>query len=136
MKVKEYLHQLNWMDKRINALLERKERYKDYACRAIGVRNATRLSGTDQRSQVDDYVCKLIDLESDINRLIDEFVDQTRETERIISSLPDYRHRDILTWRYLNGWSWDKIFETMDYAPTRVFELHGYALREFQKRAE
>ncbi len=70
-----------------------------------------------------------MDLAREIDRRIDEYVDLTRAIEAQIAALPDGRHRDILTWRYVNDWSWDEILEAMGYTDKKwLWHLHGQAL--------
>lgn len=130
---KQYLRQLTRKDKRINALMERREHYQSMACRGTSSYTAERVSGTGQRSRVEDYAIKLIDLDKEVGREICRYVDLTREIEGMIKQLPDDRHRDILAWRYINGWDWDRIAGAMRYDLRWVFRLHGEALSEFTR---
>lgn len=134
MTAKEYLRQLMRKDARINALIERQQHYYDLASRRTTVYRDMPGGGRRSASSCEEYVCKAIDLGREIDRRIDEYVDLTREIEAVIASLPDSRHRDILTWRYANGWTWDRIAEETGYDRRQVFRLHGLALLEIDKR--
>lgn len=77
---------------------------------------------------------KIIDLEREIDRRIDEYVDLTREIETAIDRIDDDRYRDILRFRYINGWSWERIAREMHYDRRQITRLHGLALLEIEKR--
>ena len=137
MTAKEYLRQLGRMDARINALAERQQRYYDLAARATTVYRSMPGGGRRCASSCEDYVCKAVDLGREIDRRIDEYVDLTREIEKAIDELGDDRERDILRWRYLNGWKWEKIIESMPECETRtVYYLHGRALSEIEENLQ
>lgn len=132
MDAKTYLRQLPDLDKEINALLERRERYEALAMRRTGCYSGG-LPGSQRRdSSVERYACKLVDLAREIDRKIDRFVDLTREAEKLIEEIPDNRYRRILKYRYMNGWSWDKIAQDMHFERRWILQLHGYALTEFK----
>jgi len=131
MDVKTYLQQLPWMDHDINALLEQRQQYMDMATHITGTLDSIRVSGSGPDSKLEQCVCKLVDLERDIDAEIDAFVELTREVKRIIARIPDKRYRDILTWRYVNRWDWQRIADAMAYDRIWVWRLHGDALVQF-----
>lgn len=51
-----------------------------------------------------------------------------------IMALEDERYREVLQYRYINEWSWDKIAREMHYSPDWVWELHGKALLGIDRR--
>lgn len=132
MTAKEYLRQLLRRDARINALIERQQRYRELA----GVRGVAYgdVSGGGSRhgSAVEDYAVRIVELEREIDRRIDEYVDLVRQAEAAIDQVEDERCRDVLRYRYLNGWSWEKIAEQMHYDERWVRRLHGRALARIE----
>ena len=134
MTAKEYLRQLSRKDARINALIERQRRYRELAERRTAVYRDTPGGGRRCSSSVEEYVVKIIDLEREIDRRIGEYVDLTREIEAAIDRVSDDRYRDILRYRYLNDWSWEKIAQEMHYDRRQITRLHGLALLEIEKR--
>ncbi|MEA4899311.1 MAG: hypothetical protein VB065_14005 [Eubacteriales bacterium] len=132
MDAKTYLRQLARMDKRIDALVERQERYRELAARRTTVYRDMPGGGRRCASSCEEYVCKIVDLGREIDRQIDEYVDLTREIEALIECLRDSRHRDLLTWRYINCWDWDKIADALRHTSVKaVWNLHSVALFEF-----
>ena len=133
MTAKEFLRGIRGHERRIKALMERRQHYYDLAMQGTGTREARRIGGTNQASRVEDAVCRLIDLEGDLDKEIDRLVDEVRLAERLIDQLEDSRHRDILRHRYLDGWSWERIAHEMNYDRSWVLRLHGEGLINFQK---
>ncbi len=133
MTAKEFLRGIRENERRINALMERRQHYFDMAMQGTGSKEARRIGGTNQASRVEEAVCRLIDLEGDLDKEIDRLVDQTRLAEALISRIKDSRYRDVLRYRYLNGWRWERIMLEMRYEEKHVHRLHGYALAEFSR---
>lgn len=133
MTAKEFLRGIQGHERRIKALMERRQHYYDMAMQGTGTREARRIGGTTQASRVEEAVCRLIDLEGDLDKEIDRLVNEVRLAEHLISQLEDPRHRDVLRHRYLDGWSWDRIAAEMLYDRRWVLRLHGEGLVEFSQ---
>ncbi len=129
--IKQYIGQPSRAEKRILALEERRERYEALAMKRTGVYSGGMPGGIRRVSSTEHYVCKIVDVEREIARKIDELADLVWIVEYEIGLLTDARYRDILTWRYLNGWGWDEIAEGMHYDRRQVHRLHGEALMAF-----
>ena len=130
MTAKEYLRQLSRKDARIKALLERQRRYRELAERRTAVYRDMPGGGKKRVSPVEEYAVKIVDLEREIGRRIDEYVDLTREIEAVIDKVGDDRYRDILRFRYVNGWSWERIAREMHYDVKWLYKMHGRALQK------
>jgi len=128
MNAKEYLNRYRHINSYIDCKLEEIARL-----RAI----ATRLSPTamfDKNGNVSDKVgrtaSKIVDLEREIDRQIDELIVFHNEIIQTISSVPDIEIRTMLEYRYINGWSWQKIATKMNYTRDHLTGyLHRKALR-------
>lgn len=126
MTAKEFLNRYRHINKYIDCKLEEIARL-----RAL----ATRISPTamfDKNGNVSDKVgraaAKIVDLESEIDREVDELVDIRKETVQMISQLDNTDMRLILEMRYIAMFSWSQIAEKMHCQKTKIFELHGKAL--------
>lgn len=53
----------------------------------------------------------------------------------MIDSLPDYRQRIVLQYRYINFYSWGQIVQKLHYERRWVMRLHGQALLYLSKQA-
>ncbi len=52
------------------------------------------------------------------------------EIEQAIENLEDDRLRLLLKYRYISGWTWERIAVEMGYTYRQVTRLHGKALKE------
>lgn len=81
------------------------------------------------QSPMADAVCKIIDLQDEINRDIDHLVDLKRELVGVIHNVEDVECRLLLELRYLCFKSWEDIAVQMGYTTRNIHYLHKQALR-------
>ena len=56
------------------------------------------------------------------------------QAERVIEQISQEKYRQILTYRYLCGWSFSSISDELGYSvSTSVYHAHGWALMAAQK---
>lgn len=77
-------------------------------------------------------VIKIIELENEINKEIDFFVDEKHKIINEIHGLQDSRYIEILYKHYVEFKRLEVVAVEMNYTYQYVVELHGYALKEFQ----
>ena len=75
-------------------------------------------------------MCKIIDLQEEINRDIDRLVDLKREIMGVIKAVPDVEYQTILEKRYLCFISWEQIAVDMNYSIQHIHRMHSKALGE------
>ena len=87
--------------------------------------------GTHERkgNPMENAYCQLADYNTEADRLFREFTAARKRTEELISSVPDSVQREVLTRRYIIGQRWEEIAESMNYSLRRIYQLHGYALK-------
>jgi len=135
LTAKEYLSEITRIDRRIDRRLTLRQEYWDKATKATSCPSFTP-KAKGNHSPIEYFVAKIIDLEKEIDREVDALVDRRRAAQRVIESIPDHRYRDILELRYLHGAKWEIVMEDMHYERSRIYELHGLALKAFQKKAD
>ena len=59
-----------------------------------------------------------------------EYAELAQCAEDLIDRVSDDTLRDVLRYRYLNGWSWQQIAFRMNYSLGWVKHLHGRAMKE------
>ncbi len=101
MNVKSYLSQAYRIDQRINSKLEQVQSLRELATKATATLGDDRPKETRNFQRMEDIICKIIDLESEINSDIDKLVDLKREIVKLIKSIPNPEHQTILELRYL-----------------------------------
>ena len=126
MTAKEYLRRYKEINDSINCRLDEIAKLRELA---------TRLSPTakfDRSGNVSDKVgrsvAKIVDLETEIDREVDELVETRRDMMQMISRLDNADMQLILEMRYTAMFSWSQIAEKMHCKKTKIFELHGKAL--------
>jgi DNA-directed RNA polymerase specialized sigma24 family protein len=128
MTAKEYLKRYRTLNAYIDCKLEEVAQLRELS---------TRISPTamfDRNGNVSDKVghtaAKIVDLEREIDREVDELVEMRKEIEETISMIEDIDIRTVLEYRYINGFSWRRIAYTMHYSEDHVTcYLHRKALR-------
>ena len=117
MTAKAYLSQVKRLDARIGALLDRQRRYHEIG--AWRARYWPSLNG----------LAAMRALERELDGQIVAYADLVREVESVIDAVGDAQYRDVLKFRYLNGWTWRKVAERMRFSKDWVCHLHERALR-------
>ena len=79
---------------------------------------------------MEETICKIVDLEHEINADIDQLVDLKAEARKAINAVTDPDQQLILELRYLCYKPWLEIAEAMGYSEAGVYKLHGKALRK------
>ena len=130
MDVKQYLSQAYYLDRRINSKIEQVANLRELASKATSSIHAERVSGTTQRSPMENAVLKLIDLEHEINDDIDRLVDLKRQLNALISEIDNHAYKMVLELRYLSGNTWEEVAGIMGYDLRWIYRLHGKALQE------
>ncbi|RXM70718.1 DUF1492 domain-containing protein [Clostridium tetani] len=134
MNAKEYLSQAVWLDKRIDSKLEQLESLKSLAMKVNTDITQERVSGgPNTKSPMENVMVKVIDLEYEINRDIDNLVDLKKEIIETINKLSDLNYQLLLEMRYINGRCWDEVAISMGYDRRWILRLHGRALKEIEK---
>ncbi|MBC2723239.1 DUF1492 domain-containing protein [Desulfosporosinus sp.] len=133
MNVKNYLSQAYWLDQRINNKLEQVANLRDMATKATASIHAERVSGTKQRSPMENAIVKIIDLEHDINNEIDKLIDLKREIVSVINKVQLPEHGILLELRYLNFKTWEEIADIMNFSWRNIHYVHSKALIAVEK---
>lgn len=128
MDVKEWFRQLPQIESRIRAKRAQVRKYRELAARATSSTEATRVSGSSNRSRVEDAVVNICDLEAAALVELEELSLYRRDAIAVIRRVPDVRQRDILEMHYVTGWSLRRIADEMHYQERWVQILHGQAL--------
>ena len=88
-----------------------------------------RVTGGDTADSTAHRAIKIAELQQEITHLYEQMDAVRREIEMLIRSLPDLRLRSLLEMRYLSGFKWETIAETMFMTPRSAMRLHQRALQ-------
>lgn len=132
MTAKEYLSQLKILDIKINQRLRQKEELKEimYSIPAVNTENE-RASGGVKRNY--NKVDKYIDMEREIDKIIDEFVNLKHKIVGEIQRLNNPLFIDILYKKYVEFKGLELIAVEMNYNYNYIRHIHGTALKRFDE---
>lgn len=136
MRAKEYLQQLRRLDTVIDQKIKELDDLKvkstciggfDYSKERV----QTSPSGDAPYVRT---VSRMIDLNEEINRDIDDFVGRKHKIINEIQSLENTKHIQILFKKYVEYKTFERISVEMNYTYQYIVLLHGYALKEFSQK--
>lgn len=130
MTAKEYLSQARFLDERINSKIQQVTSLNELATKCTSTLSDMPHNPNKDNSTMADAVCKIIDLQEEINRDIDRLVDLKREIMKVIKAVPDVEYQTILEKRYLCFISWEQIAVDMNYSIQHIHRMHSKALKE------
>lgn len=128
MTSKEYLSQAYLIDMRINSKLEQIQSLRDLLTRVNNTIKDTPGNPNRDKSLVEEYMVKIVDLEREIDSEIDRLVTLKAEIMRTIQQVPDIECRTLLEERYINMAKWDDIADAMFITTRHMHRIHGKAL--------
>lgn len=89
MTAKEYLSQAFHIDQRISSKLSQVMRLREAATNCTATLSDMPRPDSPSRQQMTDTICKIVDLEREINEDIDRLVDLKAEARRAINAVSD-----------------------------------------------
>ena len=133
MNVKEYLEQAKYLDMRINAKVEQLSTLNDLATKCTVTLSDMPRNPNKGISNMEDTIVKIIDLQEEINRDIDQLVDLKREIMVVIKKISNVEYQTILENRYLSFMSWEQIAVEMKYSIQQIYRLRDRAHKVVEK---
>lgn len=130
---KRYLQQIRLYDSRINTNLEELNRLKAMVTKITPTLKQDVVSGGGSQDKLSDAVAKIVDLEAEIDKEIDFFIDARKAVTRTIDKVDDARLHTVLNMRYVQFKTWEQIACDMGCSYQWVCKLHGIALQAVEK---
>ena len=134
MDTKQYLSQIRRLDRQIQNKLSELYNLKMMASSISVSNDGERVQTSGNKDQLGAVVSKVVDMEKEVNRMVDLFVDTRKRIISQIDSLDDLDSYDILSMRYVAGKTFHEISKKTGWSIRKVFSLHGKALLEFEKK--
>lgn len=132
MKAKDYLQQLQKLDKLIENKLIEKRQWECIATNTTVPLGRERVQSSGNPQKVADAVCSYTDLESEITACIDRLVDQRKEIISTIEML-EVAEYDLLHKIYVQYLTLQDAATALDKSYTWVTTMHGTALKHIQR---
>lgn len=128
-----YLKRYKWLDHRINVKLEMMELWRSRLCKLTPAMSSIPTGGGSIYKSKDlDLIDKIVDIEAELDREIDELVRLQTEIKSVIESLAEERERTLLEYRYLQGMTFEWIASEMHYSWKQIHRLHKQALENIK----
>ena len=89
MNAKEYLSQAMYIDQRINSKLEQVTRLRENVTNCTATLSDMTRPDSPTKQRMEETICKIVDLEREINADIDRLVDLKAETRKAINAVSD-----------------------------------------------
>lgn len=133
MKAKEYLLQIRNIDRKIENKQLQLDSLYDMAKSITVTPKEIDIQTSPALDPMGDTIAKIVDLQDELNRDIDRYVDMKLEAMRLINQMDNPDHANILIRRYINYDSWQDIADLMGISRQAVDKKHGISLVEFQR---
>lgn len=132
MKAKEYLLQLKKLDKLIENKLAEKEQWKAMATSSTQQLSADRVQTSGNPQKMADAVCKIVEIEAEIDAFVDKLIDTKREVISTLERLNPTEY-DLLHKVYVQYFTFEQVAEKKDKSYSWVTTVHGRALKNIQR---
>ena len=136
MNVEKWLEDVRMTDEKINAKLAERVRLIEIAT-DISPRSFDGMphndTGVSQKMQ--NAVANLIDLEKELNRLIDDYIDYKRSVVNILEKLPA-KYYGVLHRYYIRYMTLEQIAEDMNYSTMQVWRIKKKGLKNLENVIE
>ena len=134
MDTKQYLQQIERLDKMIQNKLSEIYQLKTMACNVTVSNDSERVQTSSDKDRRGSTVAKIIDLEKETDMLVDSFVEKRKRIVEQIDSIDNIDYYNVLSMRYVSRDTFESIAEKTNWSIRKVFTLHGKALLDFETR--
>lgn len=132
MKAKDYLRQLKMLDKLIENKLAEKEQWKAMATSTTQQLTADRVQTSGNPQKMADAVCKIIEIEAEIDACIDSLVDTKRDAIKTLERLNPTEY-DLLHKVYVQFFTLEEVADRRGKSYSWATTVHGRALKNVQR---
>ena len=133
MDTKQYLSQIERLDKMIQNKLSEIYQLKTMACSVTVSNEKERIQTSSDKDRLGSTVAKIVDLEKETDMLVDRFIDKRSHIISQIDGLDNIDYYHVLSMRYVARDTFETIAKKTNLSIRRVFSIHGDALKEFEK---
>lgn len=124
-----YLSRYRRMSKRIDRLLEEQSRWRERALKITPTLSQAP-GGGGSGSPIERPMDKVLEIDVEINREIDELQIVRQEIRAALNQLEDENLKLLMEYRYIDGLTWEQIAVKMNYCWRQVCRKHGQALTQ------
>ena len=125
----EFLRQVKLYDIHINNKLEEKARLKALALKITSSWSSDHVSGSGNQDKLGDAVSKIIDMEKEIDKAVDAFVDKKNEVNAVLQKIQNPDQLDLLYKVYIQFETLEQVACEMNMSYRNACYIHGRALQ-------
>lgn len=129
MDPKTYLRQIELADAKIEAQLEEIYQLRQMITKVTPSLHDDPVTGSGSQDKLGNTIAKIVDLEAEINRAIDNYVDLRKEIMATLDKVRDPDQYQVLHKRYFERKAWEQISVEMGYTYRNICYIHGKALQ-------
>lgn len=133
MKTQDYLKQIERLDRMIQNKLSEICQLKHIATSITIIPKEVNIQVSSDKDRMGGAIAKLVDLEKETDRLVDEYIDKRKRIIEQIDSIEDTNMYHVLSERYIMRKDLSVIAVEMGYSFKQVCRIHGNALVEFER---
>lgn len=130
---KEYLKQVKLYDTHINNKLDEMDNLKEIVTKVTTSLSFDPVHGSGNQDKLGNAVARIVDLQTEVNRAIDAYIDKKREICMVIDQITDPDQLRVLYKRYFDDLTWEQIACDMHMSYRNVTRIHGRALQSVAK---
>ena len=124
----KYLKRYINLDREIERKLGEVSRLRSKLTRVTEVYSTEPRGGGSIYGKTEEILAKIVDLEKEIDADVDRLIAVRDNIKSVIEVVEDDRERLLLQYRYLDGWTFEKIAVEMNYSWRQIHRLHSRAL--------
>ena len=132
LEAKDYLKQVEKADLQIRNKLIEQQQWKDIALGITANMDGERVQSSGGKSKMADAVERIVDMEAEIDRLVDNLINLKKEVIQVIERLDSPTEYNVLHMKYIQYMSLQEIADEYGYDYGWATTTHGRALRSVQ----
>lgn len=129
---KKEFREIIYLDHLINSKLRLLDSLKSSRLQVKGMQiKSDVVQVSKQGNRQEDLIIKIIDLEKEITKDINNLVNEKQRAKTVIDRL-DGPYRLVMSMRYLECMKWEEIAYRIGYSIQAVYKIHGQALKRVE----
>ncbi len=128
MKAKEYLSRAYKLDRQIDSKLEQVRSLRELAEKTNSMLSHEPKSGNRNIQPMEATLVKMMDLEAELARKMEELLDLKHEIGDVIDAVPDTDCRLLLEYSYISLKSWEELCSLINYSWPQTHRLYKKSL--------
>lgn len=129
---KKEFREIIYLDHLINSKLRLLDSLKSNRLQVKGMQiKSDVVQVSKQGNRQEDLIIKIIDLEKEITKDIDNLICEKKKAKSVIDKL-DGPYRLVMSMRYLECMKWEEIAYRIGYSIQAVYKIHGQALKRVE----